>query len=234
MPSHPRCGQRIADVVLNGPPPQSGDRQKPAVVPTAEDRKRSEHYVAERLRNEASESFGSIDDYLTSLDMRALVIPLNDTDLLRVVQLLGKTNQFNLRTQRYTEPEIKALMLDPNAFGLQFRLVDRFGDNGIVAIVIGKVDKDRCFHIDTWLMSCRVLGRQVEQATLNIIAAEAIKFGTTRLLGEYIATRKNGIVKDFYPRLGFQPDASRGGSYSLDLQGYVLRNAAMKIAEVPQ
>ena len=86
-------------------------------------------------------------------------------------------------------------MADPDAFGLQLRLTDRFGDNGIIAIIIGRLQPDSDLAIDTWLMSCRVLGRQVEPTTLNLIAQEARKLGAKRLIGEYIPTKKNGMVK---------------------------------------
>jgi len=118
------------------------------------------------------------------------------------VQLINKTNQFNLTARRYTEEDILALMANPDAFGLQLRLTDRFGDNGIIAIVIGKRTGEEVM-IDTWLMSCRVLGRQVEEATLGLIVDAANKFGAKRIRGEYIPTAKNGMVRDHYPKLGF-------------------------------
>jgi FkbH-like protein len=94
-------------------------------------------------------------------------------------------------------------MEDSRAFGLQLRLVDRFGDNGIIAIVIGKMNGAEDLEIDTWLMSCRVLGRQVEPTTLNLIAETAKRLGARRLVGEYLPTKKNGMVKDHYAKLGF-------------------------------
>src|SRR5438874_4796039 len=115
-------------------------------------------------------------------------------------------------------------MNDPRAYGLQLRLLDRFGDNGIIAIVIGKMQSDNDLVIDTWLMSCRVLGRQVEPTTLNLVAAAAKRLGAKRLLGDYIPTAKNGMVKDHYPKLGFAPLESRadGGSrHVLDLPTFV-------------
>jgi FkbH-like protein len=125
--------------------------------------------------------------------------------LTRAVQLLAKTNQFNLTTRRYTEDDILAVMADERAFGLQLRLIDRFGDNGIIAIVIGRMGAEDDLVIDTWLMSCRVLGRQVEPTTLNLIAAQAKRLGARRLVGEYIPTKKNAMVKDHYAKLGFAP-----------------------------
>jgi len=99
-------------------------------------------------------------------------------------------------------------MENPDAFGLTFRLLDRFGDNGIIAIVIGGRAGNEVF-LDTWLMSCRVLGRRVEQATLAVVAEEATRIGGEVLLGEYIPTAKNGMVQEHYPKLGFQPCTDR-------------------------
>jgi FkbH-like protein len=139
------------------------------------------------------------------------------------VQLINQSNQFNLTTRRYTEADVLAVMDDPDAFGLQLRLLDRFGDNGVIAIVIGRKRKGGDVEIDTSLMSCRVLGRQVETTTLNLIAAEAKRLGARRLVGEYIPTSKNAMVKDHYARLGFTVTAAdgQGGSRAvLDLADF--------------
>jgi FkbH-like protein len=143
--------------------------------------------------------------------------------LQRIVQIITKSNQFNLTTRRYTEEEIVTVMNDPTVFGLQLRLIDRFGDNGVIAIVIGRLRENRDLDIDTWLMSCRVLGRQVEPTTLNLIVDEARKLGARRLVGEYIPTKKNGMVKDHYARLGFatlETTADGGSTSALDLAGF--------------
>jgi FkbH-like protein len=140
--------------------------------------------------------------------------------LQRIVQLINKSNQFNLTTRRYTDEDVIAVMANPDAFGLQLRLLDRFGDNGVIAIVIGRLQPNKDLLIDTWLMSCRVLGRQVEPTTLNLIAREAGKLGARRLVGEYIPTKKNAMVKDHYVKLGFavrETDPSGGSRAVLDL-----------------
>jgi len=160
--------------------------------------------------------------------------PFDRVGLQRTVQLINKTNQFNLTTRRYSEAEILAVIDDPRAFGLQLRLTDRFGDNGVIAIVIGRMEHAEQLVIDTWLMSCRVLGRQVEPTTLNLIAAAAKRLGARRLLGDYIPTAKNGMVKDHYARLGFAPLESRadGGSrHVLDLPGFVPAETFITVRE---
>jgi len=150
-----------------------------------------------------------MDAYLRGLEMVMVTRRFDTVGLQRTVQLINKTNQFNLTTRRYTEEDVVGVMQSNRAFGLQLRLIDRFVDNGIIAICIGKMVDDgenagEDLLIDTWLMSCRVLGRQVEPTTLNLIAAQAQKLGAKRLIGEYLPTKKNGMVKDHYARLGFE------------------------------
>jgi FkbH-like protein len=169
---------------------------------TKEDLERTGQYQANREREISRGSATDLDAFLSSLESELLWSHFDDVGLQRITQLVNKTNQFNLTSQRYSEEQVAAIMTDPNAFGLQIRLIDRFGDNGIIAVVIGKRSGEDIL-IDTWLMSCRVLGRQVELATLNVIADQAIKLGAKRLIGEYRPTPKNGIVKDHYARLGF-------------------------------
>ena len=169
---------------------------------TSEDRERSAQYQANRERAAILASAADMPTYLRSLDMRLLWRRFDRVGLKRIVQLINKTNQFNLTTRRYTSEEVVAVIDDPAAFGLQLRLLDRFGDNGIIAIVIGRKSGEDV-EIDTWLMSCRVLGRQVEQATLNLVRAEAERLGARRLIGEYRPTPKNGMVRAHYEKLGF-------------------------------
>jgi len=152
----------------------------------------------------------------------------------RLVQLINKTNQFNLTTRRYTDDDVHALMRDNRAFGLQLRLTDRFGDNGIIAIVIGRMQGEEDLLIDTWLMSCRVLGRQVEPTTLNLVADAAKRLGARRLIGDYLPTKKNGMVKDHYAKLGFtvaETNADGGSRSVLDLPGFVPGNTFIEVRE---
>jgi len=135
--------------------------------------------------------------------------------------LVNKTNQFNLTTRRYSEAEIAAFIADPNVLALQFRLRDTFGDNGVIAIVIGRLTPDGEVDLETWLMSCRVLGRGVEGACLAVVAAEAKRIGATALLGRYVPTDRNDMVREHYPRLGFvqaaaAPDGETHWRFDLD------------------
>lgn len=173
-----------------------------ALAITDEDRERTTLYRANTERESLRASTTDLASYLHGLEMRLIVRPFDRMDLTRTVQLINKTNQFNLTTRRYTEAEVEAVRTDRAAFGLTLRLVDRFGDNGIIGVVIGRIADGIC-EIDTWLMSCRVLGREVESTTLNLLAAIAKARGATTLVGVYIPTKRNGMVRDHYPRLGF-------------------------------
>jgi FkbH-like protein len=169
---------------------------------TDEDRERSRQYQANVERSALQADSSDLPTYLRNLRMELICKHFDKVGLQRIVQLVNKTNQFNLTTRRYTENDILAIMSNPAAFGLQLRLTDRYGDNGIIAVVIGK-KQGKDVAIDTWLMSCRVLGRQVEEATLGLIVEAAIQLGAERIIGEYIPTAKNGMVQDHYSRLGF-------------------------------
>jgi FkbH-like protein len=188
---------------------------------TGEDFDRGVQYRANILRDELRASQTDLGGYLQSLSMELRWQPFDHIGLQRIVQLINKTNQFNLTTRRYSEDEILAIMQDARCLTLQLRLLDQFGDNGIIGIVIGKPQGDS-MRLDTWLMSCRVLGRQVEEATMNVVASEARRLGAVELVGEYLSTKKNGMVRDHYHKLGFQCIASEdcASRWSLSLAGY--------------
>ena len=207
-----------------------------AVAITDEDRTRAGQYQSNCARDDLKASATDLDSYLRGLDMRLLWRRFDRVGLARTVQLINKTNQFNLTTRRYSEADVVAVMQDDRAFGAQLRLVDRFGDNGIIAIVIGRLNGERDCVIDTWLMSCRVLGRQVEPTTLNLVAALARKLGARRLVGDYIPTPKNGMVRDHYAKLGFAPCGDNPGPegaarHILDLAGFAPRDTFVEITE---
>ena len=170
---------------------------------TEEDRSRTAQYQDNADRHRLLESSSDMGAYLASLNMKLAGGPINADNLKRATQLINKTNQFNLTTRRYSEDEVAQLAADPSGIAVQLRLVDRFGDSGIICIVIGKLQGTDLL-LDSWLMSCRVLGRQVEEATFNIVSAQAIALGAQQLVGEFLPTPKNGMVKNLYERLGFE------------------------------
>jgi FkbH-like protein len=200
---------------------------------TDEDRERTSLYQGNKARDALKASATDLPGYLRGLEMQLITKGFDRLGLQRIVQLINKSNQFNLTTRRYTDEDVIAVMADPDAFGLQLRLVDRFGDNGVIAIVIGRLQSNKDLLIDTWLMSCRVLGRQVEPTTLNLIAQEAGKLGARRVVGEYIPTKKNGMVKDHYAKLGFtvmETDAS-GSRAVLDLASFTPAETFIHVTE---
>jgi FkbH-like protein len=200
---------------------------------TDEDRVRSQQYQSNRERESLKASATDLDSYLRGLEMQLIWKRFDQVGLQRTVQLINKTNQFNLTTRRYSEEDVLALIDDQRAFGLQLRLIDRFGDNGIIGIVIGKMSGDDLV-IDTWLMSCRVLGRQVEPTTLNLVAESAKRLGARRVLGDYLPTKKNGMVRDHYSKLGFAVAETRddGSSRSvLELPTFVPASTFIEVRE---
>jgi FkbH-like protein len=176
-----------------------------AVNFTEEDRLRAGQYQQNAARAAALDSESDLTAYLESLQMEATVSPFDATGRARIAQLINKTNQFNLTTRRYSESDIYAFEKNPDVFTLQVRLRDRLGDDGMVSVVICKPERDDRWRIDTWLMSCRVLKRGLEQAVLNIVMASARARGVKEVIGEYRPTERNGLVRDHYERLGFNP-----------------------------
>ena len=171
---------------------------------TDEDRQRASQYQHNLARENLMATATDMEGYLGSLEMEAVWNRFDAIGLMRIVQLINKTNQFNLTTRRVNEKQVQALVDDPAALTLQIRLLDKFGDNGIVAIVSGTPEPGTTtIRLDTWVMSCRVLGRGMEEETLNLVVAEARRLGAARLVGEYRPTAKNGMVRDHYQRLGF-------------------------------
>ena len=169
-----------------------------------EDLGRAAAYRDNARRAEIRETLGSYDDYLRSLDMTLTVRPFDATGRARIAQLIAKSNQFNLTTRRRSEAEVAAIEAAGDWLGLQFRLSDTFGDNGMICVVILRFENDAAI-IDSWLMSCRVLERQMEQAVLNEIVRKARERGTLTLIGEYIATPRNAMVAEHYFKLAFAP-----------------------------
>ena len=189
---------------------------------TDEDRNRNEQYRADGLRVSLAARAINLENYLRSLEMRIDFRAFSPVDRQRIVQLVNKTNQFNVTTRRYTEAQIKSYEEDPNVMTLQVRLTDRFGDNGMISVIICRMQGQE-WDIDTWLMSCRVLKRKVEYAVLNKLVKEARRRGISALVGSYIPTNRNGLVRELFADLGFIKTSSAGDvhSWRLEVEGYV-------------
>jgi len=195
---------------------------------TPDDAARGRSYAMNTQRKAALGQSSDIAGYLRGLEMVLSATPVGPSDLARVTQLVNKTNQFNLTTRRYTEAEVERFAGDAASVTLALRLRDKFGDNGLISVVLARPDPGLPageLLIDTWLMSCRVLGRQVEEAVLGVLAAAAARSGATALIGQYRPTPRNAMVAGHYLRLGFvscdppQGAESATGFWRYDLQG---------------
>ncbi len=174
-----------------------------AITFTAEDRQRAAHYAANAERSMLQEATHSVEEFLRHLAMTVVAGPVRAVDTARSVQLINKTNQFNMTTRRVTADDLARFASAPGNLALQFRLRDRFGDNGIVSVMLLTAAGADAWHIENWVMSCRVFGRQLEDEVLNIAVETAVGRGIRSLIAEFIPTAKNGVVCDLYRRLGF-------------------------------
>jgi FkbH-like protein len=170
---------------------------------------------------QAAQKFTNEADFLKSLDMVSVVEGFTPFNTPRVAQLSQRSNQFNLRTVRYTDGEIVALGASDKHVCLSFTLEDKFGDNGLICVIIMEKQDAKTLFVDTWLMSCRVLKRGMENFTLNTMVEYAKAYGFERIVGEYIPTLKNGMVKEHYLNLGFAPLAEN--CWALTVESYLPR-----------
>jgi FkbH-like protein len=184
------------------------------------------------------ETAESMDDFLRGLAMTAVYGPFTAVDHARVVQLINKTNQFNTTTRRYAGDEIARIMEDPDSLTLQFRLLDRVGDNGLISTMILRParDEDEALEIENWVMSCRVFGRELEFEAMNIAVEAAKEHGARTLVADYIPTPKNEVISKLYPSLGFvevsRPASANGATrWALGLADYVTRKTHIVVHE---
>jgi FkbH-like protein len=203
-----------------------------AIAFAAEDLKRAEFYQDNARRASLKEQSGGVEAYLASLDMTITFQPFDATGRSRIAQLINKSNQYNLTTRRYTDSEVSAAENDPKVFTLQIRLTDIFGDNGMISVVICRPQGPEVWEIDTWLMSCRVLGRRVENMVLCAILEHARAAGIRRLAGVYVPTERNKLVVDHYSKLGFEKSGEEGSGltrWTLSVDAANPDRAPMKI-----
>ncbi|MGD0729663.1 MAG: HAD-IIIC family phosphatase [Terracidiphilus sp.] len=203
-----------------------------AIAFAGEDLKRAGHYQDNAKRASLQKQAGGVDAYLASLDMTITFQPFDATGRARIVQLINKSNQYNLTTRRYTDPEVTEAENDPEVFTLQVRLADIFGDNGMISVVICRPAQAGVWQIDTWLMSCRVLGRRVEHMVLREILEHARTAGIHKLSGTYLPTDRNKLVVDHYARLGFakvEEHDSGSTRWELHVEGAEPPAAPMKV-----
>jgi FkbH-like protein len=195
-----------------------------------EDMRRNEMYMSNLERARQEKSFDSYEDYLRSLEMTAEIRDFDEIYLQRITQLANKTNQFNLTTRRYSQSEIEEVARDGRYIRLYGKLRDKYGDSGVVTVVIGRKE-GKVLHIELWLMSCRVLKRNLEHAMMDVLVEEAAKAGIEKIMGYYYRTEKNGMVRDFYGEMGFTKTAQNGEDsvWELDARAYKNQNRVIKI-----
>lgn len=199
---------------------------------SADDLKRNEMYKENIKRTELQNSFDDYNDYLLSLNMTAEIKPFAPLYMSRIAQLTNKSNQFNLTTRRYTKEEIEATAADERFITQYGSLKDCFGDNGVVAVAIGEI-RDEELDIILWLMSCRVLKRDMEYAMMDELVRRALEKGIKRINGLYYPTAKNAMVRDFYKTQGFEKcseDENGNTKWNLNISsGYDNKNHVIKV-----
>lgn len=201
---------------------------------SADDFKRNEMYQANAKRTQAQTQFTDYVEYLKSLEMRGTIKPFESIYMSRIAQLSNKSNQFNLTTKRYTQAEIEAIADSGRYITLYGKLEDKFGDNGVVSVVIGEI-KGSELHMDLWLMSCRVLKRDMEYAMMDELVSAAKRQGIHTIYGYYYPTAKNAMVRDFYSLQGFEKiseDADGNIRWKFEIpETYNNKNKVIKVNE---
>ena len=199
-----------------------------------DDLKRNEMYKQNAERAKAEASFSNYKDYLLSLQMKGIIKPFEPLYIERISQLSNKSNQYNLTTRRYTVSDIEKIAEDDNYISLYGKLIDRFGDNGLVSVVIGHIIEDTC-HIDLWIMSCRVLKRDLEYAMMDELVKKCKERNIREIRGYYYPTAKNAMVKDFYSLQGFSKiseDEKGNSEWSYVIEDdYQLKNEVIEVED---
>lgn len=196
-----------------------------------DDLKRNEMYQKNAARAAEMASFADYGEYLKSLDMRAVIDDFLPVYLARITQLTNKSNQFNLTTRRYTQAEMESVFQDPDTIRLYGKLADKFGDNGVVSVVVGR-KQGETLDLELWLMSCRVLKRDLELAMLDRLIQRCREAGLRTVTGHYYPTRKNGMVRDFFGILGFEKireDEEGNTDWRLDVEAYEEKRPPIRV-----
>ena len=206
------------------------------VTLSEDDLKRNDMYRANAQRAKAQSRFADYHDYLLSLEMTAEIGDFSPLYLQRITQLTNKSNQFNLTTKRYTAEQMEAVYNSDEYIRLYGKLYDKFGDNGVVAVTIGKTDSEDKGRLDIelWLMSCRVLKRDMELAMLDSLVEQAKKRGIREIYGHYYPTAKNKMVAGLYESFGFEKisqDEDGNTAWRLLVEGYEDKNTVIKVKE---
>lgn len=199
-----------------------------------DDTRRNDMYMANAIRAKAEDAFADYEEYLCSLEMSAEIKNFDEIYMQRISQLTNKTNQFNLTTRRLSYAEICTIAADDNYISLYGKLTDKYGDNGVVTVVIGKKNiLSKTLDIDVWLMSCRVLKRKMEYAMLDAVVERAKASGLQKIRGYYFKTKKNELVADFYEEMGFSniQRTEDESIWELEVADYIPQNHIITVLE---
>jgi FkbH-like protein len=206
-----------------------------AVQFTEEDRRRAAYYAGNAKRVELQSKGSDLGAYLSSLEMKIVFQPFDESGRKRIVQLINKSNQFNLTTRRYTEADVERFTADSSYFSLQVRLSDVFGDNGMISVVLCRPINENDWEIDLWLMSCRVLGRGVERMVLRELLGNARRRGIRNLIGTYLPTDRNKLVEHHYETQGFSLVERKGNGqtvWTLSTDAEAPESAPMEVQRI--
>jgi FkbH-like protein len=199
---------------------------------SGDDMLRNENYQANKTRAELTNNYSDYQEYLLDLDLKAEISCFKDIYLDRIVQLINKTNQFNLTSYRYSLSDIIKMLENDNTIALYGRLEDRFGDNGLVSVIIARKEGDE-MSILLWVMSCRVFKRDMEYAMFDELIKHVKNKGCTNLIGRYIPTKKNSIVSPLFNTLGFNlidKDQDGMSSWAYNIEDHTRKNQVIKVA----
>ena len=195
-----------------------------------DDKNRSQYYEDNKKRANEQATFKSYDDFLSSLGMTAEIKSFSTIYLDRITQLTNKTNQFNLTAKRYTAGEIENISTSDEYIKIYGKLADKYGDNGLIAVSIGKIKNRQC-HIDLWLMSCRVIKRNMEYLMFDEFVKQSSEKGISEIVGYYNKTAKNNMVSNFYEKLGFTLSEVHNENtiWTLDISNYKNKNKFIEL-----
>lgn len=197
-----------------------------------EDRSRTKMYLENIQRDELKKQYVDYEEYLRALKMEAEIGSFKDVYLTRITQLINKTNQYNYTTKRYGYDDIKSICADSSFITLYGRLEDKYGDNGITSVIIGKIHGDD-LDIELWIMSCRVFNRNLEYAMLDQLVLRCRKNGIRKIFGYYFPTKKNSVIKEEYGKLGFSQIEQKDNGESIwclsELDAYINQNKVIKM-----
>ena len=223
----PEVGENVVDFAKH----ISSNGYFEPIVLTDDDKMRGVYYQENQKRLCQQSKFSSYSEFLFSLEMAAEIKEFSSLYMERILQLINKTNQFNLTTKRYTVAEIEKIKSSPNYISLYGKLSDVYGDNGLIAVIVGRVSEKKCF-IDLFLMSCRILKRDMEYAMFDQLIVRCKQKSLLEIIGYYNESPKNKIVSSLFDELGFKliKKTENNTIWCLKISDYKNKNKTIKLS----